>query len=546
MDETKEKKERKTLSTQLAAKIWGHRFREGQRGPEYTLEFLNVLAGADYKLGAREYTRYKKIGFRKFIFEGSKEGRDNNIVRLGEKQKENLYRLVDTPERAEVIRNFLLNQEIQLRDRTGKEANRSWYARTLYPLHEALLFFEVRVENKEGKKEEVSIERNFFARGGELYYLMLTYGTKCNPEIRNEIQERLRELLQQKQSIGNLVTRIDEALKDENIDNKDTPGYLVGEDENRDYPTLPTKDCALFAMFAEQFARILRMKIDIDDLFHILTSLICFHLTLYMNQRASEQCNGSLCACSEACNPCKSLYFFDCLDSQVPQISKESSRTFTYNENRIKDKFEEAFKKHMLKTLGENDDTFIERLNVWKEDEKSFLETFKFTRTHEARRKTLKNAIQRCKSYDDVINILIPKARDIISDQLKKNQLTITRVLAHDGGLGGYRQGEKYRYFMSDKFLQSLVFSILNPGQYLEFDEFLEILYEKYGIVIGEKQAKASGIYERSKLNVKYFQMNEKALRVKLRNNGLLVEYSDATAMIHNPYESVQKEVTVS
>ena len=51
------------FSSQLAAKIWGHRFTDGQRGPEYVLEFLNVLAGTDYDLTASKYKRYKSLDY---------------------------------------------------------------------------------------------------------------------------------------------------------------------------------------------------------------------------------------------------------------------------------------------------------------------------------------------------------------------------------------------------------------------------------------------------------------------------------------------------
>ena len=47
------------FSSQLSAKIWGHRFKDGQRGPEYVLEFLNVLYGTDYQLNADCYFRNK-------------------------------------------------------------------------------------------------------------------------------------------------------------------------------------------------------------------------------------------------------------------------------------------------------------------------------------------------------------------------------------------------------------------------------------------------------------------------------------------------------
>ena len=74
----------------------------------------------------------------------------------------------------------------------GKPVDRSWYAQMMYPLHESLLFSEVRVNRDKGnsKKLTINYERNFFARGGELYFLMLHYGTVDKPELRVNIEKK--------------------------------------------------------------------------------------------------------------------------------------------------------------------------------------------------------------------------------------------------------------------------------------------------------------------------------------------------------------------
>lgn len=78
------------FSSQLSAKIWGHRFKDGQRGPEYVLEFLNVLYGTDYQLNADCYFRNKSQNLRKFIFEGVKEGSKRGSAQL-DQEKRNFF-----------------------------------------------------------------------------------------------------------------------------------------------------------------------------------------------------------------------------------------------------------------------------------------------------------------------------------------------------------------------------------------------------------------------------------------------------------------------
>lgn len=69
----------------LASQIWGHRLRGGQHWMEYLLEFLNVLAGFDYRLGQGlddqrgtanyldEYSRFTRLGLRRFVFYDERE-----------------------------------------------------------------------------------------------------------------------------------------------------------------------------------------------------------------------------------------------------------------------------------------------------------------------------------------------------------------------------------------------------------------------------------------------------------------------------------------
>lgn len=509
------------FSTQLSAQIWGHRFKDGQRGPEYVLEFLNVLKGTNYDFGANSYSRVRATGLRQFIFEGDKEGSKAGIVSLTTEQRESLYGLVENRDELNVIRDFFRNLEVPLADGTGKPANRSWYAKTLYPLHESLLFFELRTLSKDGEKS-YNFERNFFARGGELYFLMLSYGTETNLELREKIESRLQFLLCKNKSIENIVSKISSQLENEKISDFYPLKNEAGT--SKEYPVLPVTNDPIYTEFAEEFSKLIHLNIDIYELFELMTSLITFQLGRYMLKRA--QLNNSS----------KITLFFDCLDAQVGPIQTLSSRSFNENELLIKNKFEDFFKQSFKEKIPSIE--FVDQnLNMWKEDPDSLIELLGLSRLSKVRKNKVAKVIQECHNYEKVMAKLFDVVKDIVSDQLKRHQLSIMRGLTRDGGYGGFRRGSKYRYFMSDTFIQALVYANLEPGKQTEFHTFLEKIYDKYGFIIGELQAKKDGIYETSKLNVNYFQRNEYALREKLRHNGLLIEYSDATAMIRNPYE---------
>ncbi|MDP4096286.1 hypothetical protein OIN60_05815 [Paenibacillus sp. P96] len=528
MEKTSEESNAK-FTSQLSADIWGHRFKDGQRGPEYVLEFLNVLFGANYSFSDDYYRRKKSVGLRKFIFEGVKEGSGSSgILVLEEEEKTKLLGAIQE-DNIHVLKQFLRNLEVTLYNTTGKEADRSWFARSLYPLHESLLYVELR---KKGK--DLSFERNFYARGGELYFLMLAYGTDKHTERRQFIETRFKQLLKKNKIIEKVVDKIASAF-DEDEASSDQARLRSASSSEKNVPVLPPsapqENERLFESFAEELERLLSIDLDIYEMFHLLTALVCFQLARYMHERSYT-------------TPGRHYYFIDCLDGTNKPISRLSSLSFEQHENLIKARFEHELELRMQQTFG-NEEEIEQQLPQWKAEPEQFIDILGLNLMR-SRKRTIENTLLRCNSVADVTGRLQALIREAISDQLKKHQLNITRVISRDGGFATYRRGSasNYRYSISDPFLQMIVFTKVKPKEKMEYYEFLETLYRDYGIVIGESQARQSGLYEQSRLNIRYFNDNEKALRDKLRHNGLLIEFSDATAMVQNPYAPSMMEVS--
>ncbi len=512
------------VTSQISAHIWGHRFKDGQRGAEYVLEFLNILFGTGYAFSNNSYVRMRSTGLRRFIFEGVKEGAGTkgSILILKDDEKARLQQAVqenDIP----ILKQFLRNLEVVLYDMTGKEADRSWYARSLYPLHESLLFFELRKKSEDNTE---AFERNFFARGGELYFLMIAHGTEKNLARRAFIQERFRSLLTKNKIIEKVVSRILSAFNEDTKKND--------EDMRRSQPVdaiLPAgahvENSGLFESFASELEQLLNIDIDIYEMFRLLMALICFQLHRYILERAGGTNKNK-------------HYFFDCLEGGNQHITSLSAMNFDEHELEIKSKLEIAFEERYNEKIGD-DANILKQMPEWKslDDDKSphFIKMMNLGAL-KSRKKLIVQVLEQCTTPEDVKSKLKVVVREIVSESLKKEKIAITRTLSRDGGFATYRRGRSanYRYTMSDTLLQMLVFTKVKPKEKMEFFTFLDVLYSDFGIIIGENQAKKSGLYERSRLNARYFQDNEKALRDKLRQNGLLIEYSDATAMIQNPY----------
>ena len=180
----------------VAAWIWGHRLRLGQHWMEYLLEFLNVLAGFEYQLGQGistgepsdklAYTRFTRLGLRRFVFYDDWEKTRHPFDDAARKRLEAALRqLCDGNIKSD--EDPLTLARSLLRAFSAVEESRSWFAKSLFPAHHNLLFWE-GLRKKATKYEErrpadglpphqldadISFDdRNFFARGGEVYYLI--------------------------------------------------------------------------------------------------------------------------------------------------------------------------------------------------------------------------------------------------------------------------------------------------------------------------------------------------------------------------------------
>jgi hypothetical protein len=121
-------------------------------------------------------------------------------------------------------------------------------------------------------------------------------------------------------------------------------------------------------------------------------------------------------------------------------------------------------------------------------------------------------------------------------------QQAITRHKKHVGqfhtkwtkeiGLASSRGSRRTRYAPTDSLLKTLVLCCV-PKR-MEFQDFLETIYRKYGFIIGEKQA--IDIIQRKEADQESFSDNAERLEQRLASLGLLKRLSDACAYVLNPY----------
>ncbi|WP_214713985.1 hypothetical protein [Exiguobacterium sp. s151] len=541
--------EKISFSSKIGAEIWGHRFKDGQRGPEYTLEFLNVIAGTGFSLQRKYYNRRKMIEFRQFVYEGEKEGSKGHIA-VFENEKKDLIRerLGINEKQLEDLQTFFKNLTIPLTTPMGKPVDRSWYAQMMYPLHESLLYTEIRVNRDKGKSNSpaYNYERNFFARGGELYYLMLHYGTVDNQELRENIEKNMKNLLSNSSGLITVVNQINEAFEeyastDTGTVTKDQPAPLIKDSELEDfisgwekseYPLLPSTNLPLYREFAEELNALLTLKIDVYEMFDILTSLITFQLHRYMIHQAEQIVQE------------KTHYFIDCFEGQNKSIKFLAQDSYRIHESVVSEAYKTFVEKRVAEVLPENQAE--DKIRAWKlsfnHNQKTkvagytaFFEELKLNSLQTPKKKKLVEALE-TPDLEKAEKMLRLRIVELYMEDLSKSQLPIMKTLARDGQFIISGKGSKARYVLHDNILSALVYATLDGEVTLPYDDFLNRLYEKYQIIIGENAAKVSGLYSKEGINLSHFRSNEKKMRQKLKQNGLLQEYSDATALIRNPY----------
>lgn len=547
----------------LAVHIWGHRLRTGQHWIEYMLEFLAVLAGFDYRLGQGlpapdgQKPKYKipaRLGLRRFVFyderEKTRDARDTRAVL--ELRRELRTLLPETNGHGD--EDLIEQVRSLLRSFSAIEEERSWYAKSLFPVNEQFLLWEAlrkgaaqgktpRKGKGQGKSlhsaDELPLEeldrgveflaRNFFARGGELYYLIISAGTEGRPELRERIGERLRTLLTKRnQTLGRIAQAIDK-----------TWTGLTG-DENEISSTvgwIPDPDCALYRQIADDLANFLDNELDSLECLELLAHLIGFHIVTYIYHRAhpaSDPEGHASGSCLEACRP---VILVDLLGEQEGGVVREQSAALLREQDDLQLRQARALVEQKVREWAARESD-PERLGAIIEEEAKEFFLIGQTKAKSKYDQALRGARARAMEDREVaIQAYTDAIFEALSTEFRKNFLGVHRKIGRAIGLIAPRKGPSIRFVLGDTLLKTLTLAMLRPKTETEqaFGDFLEELYRRYGIVVGAGEARDAGLLARLRINEEYYAHNRDALRERMQRAGLLTQFSDATALVRRP-----------
>lgn len=542
----------------LAVYIWGHRLRAGQHWIEYMLEFLSVLAGFEYHLGQGlpehkgqagyrlAYKIPKRLGLRRFVFydrrEKTLDARDQRAV--DEIKRQLSARL---PDHGDAAHERLDQLRALLRSFSAIEDARSWYAKSLFPVHEEFLLWEAlrkgstknhytgntaTLELSELDRGVEFFARNFFARGGELYYLMISAGTEGDPDRRKRIARQLEDLLKERnKTLGTFAQIINGAWDGLHLNGsatqvEGTVGWLFDP------------ACPLYCQFAEDLDTFLDNKLDSLECLELLAHLISFHVVCYIYHRAhpaSDTEGHESGSCIEACRP---QLLVDLLGDEDGSVIRERSalllrRHEAWQRDRARELIDDRVRRWAA--AEPDDDRLLETLQAEVEQYFGKVRT-RAKQTYDASIHELRTRYTAGQSTrEEVIAGVSAQVFDALQADFQRNFLAIHTRLGRAIGLVAPRKGPRPRFVLGDTLLKALVIANLREGEQVGFGDLLERLYLRYGIVVGPGEAHAAGMVERLRINEEYYIRNRDALLARMKRAGLVMQFSDATALAKRP-----------
>jgi len=495
--------------------IWGHRLYDEQTPWLAFLEFLNVLYAEDVEGRAFQepdgynklrYHPKKSLHMRHILFNNPRMPAFLREVPDDEARwscweqfmRETAVGLSDDRDFSYVRPRFQSFEDfarvVQLLRSTAIEgdSNKRWSSKFVFPYGPAALYEDLTV-----RPNSVTNDRRFFGRVGELVYLMM-----CRSGKGEELLAHLRPLVLNDQTPWNRLVR---ALTS---DARETPASRPGG-------YLPYERRPEFEDFARDWLALFECQMPGYDVIPHLVDTLGLHVVLYKLRCAHMWgSTGShvqlvLEIIAPSRTPVRDLAVETYLTNNL--ASREAIEAYIRETVELSEEWQAALS---------STDPYGDALTVLR---------------HKVRWPPQRPDGDVDYSGPHSPDSLLNSADGLRSTALRRHTQHVGNVHAiytRKVGLASRRGTRRYRYAPNDHILRSLVFAIV-PRR-MEFQHFLAALYERYGFIIGHRQA--TTYIEQGQADQKAFEDNALRLEMRLASLGLLRRLSDACAYVHNPY----------
>jgi hypothetical protein len=496
----------------LDEQIWGHRIWDSQSPWLIFLEFLNVAESrfrqeqllsdnAPYPL---KYSPRQRMFLRNILFNNddvikiSEEGLDSRSS-WGRWLKTMEQSVTGVPERnfaylRDRFQSFAeFAQVVRLIRGTvvERESNKRWTSRFVFPFGQNSLYIDVNINPVSGQPSREYIN---FGRSGEILYKMLS---------RSSYRRELIPFITSMVSGPNRWDRLIAALQPE--DNND-------HERGSKSCYLPYLYHPVFDDLALDWLAIFNLQLPAFDSYSHLVSLATLHLLRYhlaiSSTWSSRQIQPNLVC--EILAPKKTF---------IREVALES-----YGSN---DSLSTQAAEHFVER--------IRRSNPWQ-IALAEGESGAFIRCREV----LKEAVYWGENYDGPNDPegLLAELKNTVRKGHQQHVAQVHRTYGREIGLISRRGTTRFRYAPTDQLIKTLLLATVERR--MKFDEFLALLYKKYGLIIGDQEAEV--VLPVEAFDKKAFQANARRLELRLASLGLLRRLSDACAYVENPYGRLKND----
>jgi hypothetical protein len=488
--------------------IWGHRLWDAQSPWLIFLEFLTV-AEACHREGQLlkrlfvddqnrpaplSYRPYKRMYLRNILYN------NEEIFRIADRYSDDATAwrlwLQWMQDHAQAVSNLAFSY-LKSRFRTFHQfaslvgmirsstiesgSNKRWSSRFVFPFGRHAIYEDLNVSGGSTSREYI-----YFGLPGELLYQMLG---------RSRHSEGLR-------------THI--AMAFEGTDSCDRLLALMQPDIPEDFQSrgnsyLPYANHPTFDALGQDWLNVFDLGLPRFDAYPHLAILAALHLVLYQ-----------LVVAAELCEEPRPHFICEVVAPRKTLVRELSTMSYLQNSQLSSRAVEEY-----VKRIGETDE--------WREastDPAGFATCRDLMREHVRWPRADED-------YDGPsdASALLKELRKAALARHRQHVGNVHRSYGGGAGLVSRRGTNRLRYAPTDDLLKALI--LANVSVRMEYGEFLALLYERYGLVFGEREAKQ--VLGAEEFDKRAFQANSERLESRLRTLGMLRRLSDACAYVENP-----------
>ncbi len=500
-----------SISMWVDEAIWGHRLYNEQTPWMTFLEFLLVLqseaaAGRAFheaQPNTLKYKSSKRLHLRNILFNNPRlEALLGEYPNDDEAQwrawlqfmRENRGGL-ESPDysylrqRFSSFKNFAALAQFLQSNAIEGDSNKRWSSRFVFPYGPHCLYEDLNV-----KPSSVTNDRRFFARTGEMLYLML-----CRSRRGAELLFQLQRLnlapggapLPDNQRWNKLVASLQPETE------------LQSDRESGKPPYLPYESLPEYGAIAEDWLTLFGLEMPGYDVAPHLVTITGLHLTIYYLNRAWQ-------SLGRAGRP---IFVAEIISPQKTSVRELAAKSYLEN-----DQLSLQAVKAYINAIKERDE--------WRQCLQSP------DGAHDAA-KLFRNEF----AWESDSAVAPEKLLDeLLSDAERRHKQHIGRCHAEwlrELGFASSRGSRRTRYAPTDSLLKTLV--LATAPYRTELQEFLQELYDKYGIIIGHAQA--GEFIQQGLADKRDFEENARRLEERLASMGLLKRLSDACAYVINPFQ---------